>query len=189
MVRTNFVEHFLHLFFTQVDALFSEVEQGGAKSTCVDPTMEKDLEKCSKEMEDVKVEPLKKEEGPKDLLRAPQEENIQIEAQVAANPEYRFRANVAKKVKNVLLNFYAINPDDTMDKHGNPKEIKIKTSDEFTMHARNLSKQFEAEIAESYIAFHGSREGIEKEKIDTYFDHAHMDNEVRKYFSKINPKN
>jgi len=177
----------LRLSKAMVDSLFSEV--GGTKSTCVDPTLEKDLEKCSKEMEDVKVEPLKKEEGPKDLLRAPQEENIQIEAQVAANPEYRFRANVAKRVKNVLLNFYAISPDDTLDKHGNPKEIKIKTSDEFTMHARNLSKQFEAEIAESYIAFHGSREGIEKEKIDTYFDHAHMDNEVRKYFSKINPKN
>jgi len=175
----------LRLSKALVDSLFSEVEQGGTKSACVDPTLDKDLEKCSKQTEDVKVEPLKKEEGPKDLLRAPQEENIQIEAQVAANPEYRFRANVAKKVKNVLLNFYAINPDDTMDKHGNPKEIKIKTSEEFTMHARNLSKQFEAEIAESYIAFHGSREGIEKEKIDTYFDHAHMDNEVRKYFSRL----
>ena len=177
-----------YLHPTQVDSLFSEVELGErcpTGSINVEPTLDEDLEKCSKQMEDVKIEPLKKEEGPKDLLRAPQEENLQIEAQVAANPEYRFRANVAKKVKNVLLNFYAINPDDTLDKHGNPKEIKIKTSEEFTMHARNLSKQFEAEIAESYIAFHGSREGIEKEKIDTYFDHAHMDNEVRKYFSRL----
>ena len=169
--------------FTQVDSLFSE--QGGLKSTCVDPSLDEDLEKCSKQMEDVKVEPLKKEEGPKDLLRAPQEENIQIEAQVVATPEFIFRANVARKVKKALMNFYAANPDDMVDKRGIPKEIKIKTSEEFTMHARNLSKQFEAEIAESYIAFHGSREGIEKEKIDTYFDHAHMDNEVRKYFSRL----
>ena len=170
---------------TQVDSLFSEIEQGGTKSISVDTALDKDLEKCSKQLEDVKVESLKKEEGPKDLLRAPQEETVQIEAQIPPNPEYRFRLNVARKVKNVLLNFYAANPDDTVDKHGNPKEIKIKTSEEFAMHARNLSKQFEAEIAESYIAFHGSREGIEKEKIDTYFDHAHMDNEVRKYFSKL----
>jgi len=180
----------LRLSKAMVDSLFSEVDQSepsGTRSTSVQEShpVDKDLEKGSKQMEEVKVEPLKKEEGPKDLLRAPQEENVLIETQVAANPEYRFRANVARKVKNVLLNFYAVNPDDTVDKHGNPKEIKIKTSEEFTMHARNLSKQFEAEIAESYIAFHGSREGIEKEKIDTYFDHAHMDNEVRKYFSRL----
>ena len=155
------------------------------ETNCVDTAMDKVFEKCSKQMEEVKVEPLKKEEGPKDLLRAPQEENIVIETQVAANPEYRFRANVWRKLKKVLLNFYAVNPDETVDNDGNPKEIKIKTPEEFTMHARNLSKQFEAEIAESYIAFHGSREGIEKEKIDTYFDHAHMDNEVRKYFSRL----
>ena len=83
-----------------MDSLFSEVEQSeqsGPKGTReqvsnhVDAALDKDLEKCSKQMEDVKVEPLKKEEGPKDLLRAPQEENIQIEAQVVATPEFIFR--------------------------------------------------------------------------------------------------
>jgi len=177
-----------------VDSLFSEVEQSeqsGPKGTReqvsnhVDAALDKDLEKCSKQMEDVKVEALKREEGPKDLLRTPQEENIQIETQVTHTPEYIFKANVARKVMNVLHNYYAKTPDHTLDKHGNPKEIKIKTSEEFSIHARNLSKQFEAEIAESYIAFHGSKEGIEKEKIDSYLDNAHMDNEVQKYFSNL----
>ena len=154
-------------------------------STHVDPILDQDLEKCSKQLEDVKVEALKKEDGPKDLLRAPQEENVQTETQVTHTPDYIFKANVARKVMNVLHNYYAMTPDRTLDKHGNPKEIKIKTSEEFSVHARNLSKQFEAEIAESYMAFHGSKEGIEKEKIDSYLDHAHMDNEVQKYFSNL----
>jgi len=184
----------LRLSKAMVDSLFSEVEQSeqsGPKSSReqvsnhVDTALDRDLEKCSKQMEDVKVEALKREEGPKDLLRTPQEENIQIETQVTHTPEYIFKANVARKVMNVLHNYYAKTPDHTLDKHGNPKEIKIKSSEEFSIHARNLSKQFEAEIAESYVAFHGSKEGIEKEKIDSYLDNAHMDNEVQKYFSNL----
>ena len=187
-----------HHNVSQVDLLFSEVkgsERCGNSSVSVqesnvDIVGDKDLEKCSNKLEDVKVEELKREEGPKDLLRPPQEEDVQIETQIAPNPriqdpEYKFREKVVTTVKKALLNFYAKNPDDTVDEHGNPKEIKIKTSEEFVLHARKLSKKFEAEITESYVSFHGSKEGIEKEKIDSYFDRASIDNQVRKYFSSL----
>ena len=179
--------------FVKVDDLFADLEivkekdvekvhNDQNRGSNVITTVEKRLEERTKEIDVVKAEVLKKEDGPTDLLRTAQQEvDIQVENQVAANPEYKFRERVVRKVKNVLHDFYARNPEDKVDKQGNPKEIKIKTAEEFTLHARNFSKRFEEEISESYISFHGNKEGLEKENIDQY----NIAHEIRKYFSSL----
>ena len=179
--------------FVKVDDLFADLEivkekdvekvhNDQNRGSNFIPTVEKRLEERTKEIDVVKAEVLKKEDGPTDLLRTAQQEvDIQVENQVAANPEYKFRERVVRKVKNVLHDFYARNPEDKVDKQGNPKEIKIKTAEEFTLHARNFSKRFEEEISESYISFHGNKEGLEKENIEQY----NIAHEIRKYFSSL----
>merc|ERR1712243_448086 len=87
-----------------------------------------------------------------DLLRTAQQEvDIQVENQVAANPEYKFRERVVRKVKNVLHDFYARNPEDKVDKQGNLKEIKIKTarSSHFTpeIFPKGLKRRFQNPIS------------------------------------------
>jgi hypothetical protein len=133
------------------------------------------------EASEVKEESVKLEEGPADLLRPCKDPDVRVEAIVEQEPIVKFKHKVTDRVKRVLLNFYAKNEDDVVDKLGNPKEIKIKSKAEFEVHCKALSLKYQEEITDSYMSFNGSLDGIEKENIGTY----NIDHEIRKIFSSL----
>ena len=133
-------------------------------------------------LEVVKIEPVKREDGPRDLLEVPQDKDIQVEATVAPpalDPVLKFKHKVTNKVKKVLLDYYAKNPADTLDRQGKPKEIKIKTQGEFETYCKKFSKQFQEEITDSYRTFNGTTDGIENVNIGAY----NIEHDICEFFS------
>jgi len=136
------------------------------------------------------TEPIVKKEKPsghqpRDLLERRSSGDILVECTVKAQPQSKsdpktiLKYKVTDKVKKCLLNFYAKDANDLLDKHKNPKVIKIKSQKEFENHCRTFSKRFCEEILDAYISFNGGTEGIELINVDQYG----VDHDIEKFFS------
>jgi len=126
----------------------------------------------------------KSENKPNDMLerQVSNDEDITVEFASKApplNPEFIFKDKVAKAVKHTLFKYYSKDENDKNNKDGTPKDIRIRSEQEFSDICRNFSQRFRKEIEEAYLAFNETLDGIEKIDVQEYG----ISHDIEKHFS------